>query len=161
MKYVLGVAAALVLSAFTVPAAQAETGFASVALTPTSGWLVGPDGTWKVRGGYAGGFAIDITNRSAVDVDDLYVRVSFPTDELEVTGYEGDHWTCWDVAGGPGVEGVHCQADFLAVPDEAFPTLTLGTKGLQHHTDSIDVYAESAGHDDVHAGVAYEVDTST
>ncbi|ANZ37685.1 hypothetical protein BBK82_18120 [Lentzea guizhouensis] len=154
-------AAALLLSAVAVPAAQAETGFASVELTPTSGWLVQSNGTWNIRGGYAGGFAIDVTNQSAGDVDDLHLRISFPTDKLEVTGYEGDHWTCWDVAGGPGVEGVHCQADFLAVPQEAFPTLTLGTKGHQHHTDTLDVYAESGGHDEVHAGVAYKVDIST
>lgn len=67
-----------------------------------------------------------------------------------------------DVVGDPGVEGVHCRTNgFLAVPDEAFPTLTLHTQGLDHHGNTLDSYAETAGEDDAHTGVPHGIDMST
>jgi hypothetical protein len=161
VKHVLGLAAALLLSASSVPAAHADGGWASVEMTPAEGWKVLPTGYWYMRGGWPGAVDIAVANRSGKDVGDLYVRISFPPDKLEVTGYEGDHWRCWDVVGQPGAEGVHCVADgFLAVPGEAFPKLRIKTVGREHHTDTLDVYAETSG-DTAHAGVPYRIDLST
>ncbi|MCP2248929.1 hypothetical protein [Lentzea aerocolonigenes] len=163
MKRVLGIATALLmLSASAVPATAAESGWASVEMTPVEGWKVLQTGYWYMRGGWPGTIDIDITNRSSHDVSDLYVRLSFPPDKLEVTGYEGDYWTCWDVVGHPGYEGLHCTTDgFLAVPDETFPTLKVHTKGREHHTDTLDVYAETTGEYSAHTGVPYRIDLST
>ncbi|MET8756684.1 hypothetical protein [Lentzea sp. NPDC004782] len=163
MKYVLGAAAALVLAATAAPAAIAGSGWAGVELNTVSGWYpLQPNGRWYIRGGMPGSFSVDVTNRSDHDVSDLYLRISFPPSKLEVVGYEGDHWDCWDVEGGPGVEGVHCRtAGFLAGPGKSFPTLLVRTMGREHHTDTLDVYAETAGEVDAHAGVPYSVDLST
>ncbi|MFD4644022.1 hypothetical protein ACFWN2_42405 [Lentzea sp. NPDC058436] len=162
MKRVLGVASALLLSAsVTTSAGAAETGWAGVELTPSAGWKVLQSGYWSMRGGWPGTFDINITNRSDRDVTDLHVRISLPPKKLAVTGYEGEYWRCWDVEGGAGAEGVHCAAAFIAVPGEAFPTLKVHTNGLEHHSDTIDVYAESSGTEATHAGVPYRIDLST
>ncbi|GHH38034.1 hypothetical protein GCM10017774_27810 [Lentzea cavernae] len=130
-------------------------------MTPSEGWTVLQTGYWSMRGGFQGTFDVNITNRSDRDVSDLHLHISLPPAKLAVTGWEGDYWRCWNVEGGAGAEGVHCAADFLAVPGEAFPTLKVHTKGLEHHTDSIDLYAESRGAEPAHAGVPYRIDLST
>ncbi|MET9228806.1 hypothetical protein [Lentzea sp. NPDC003310] len=162
MKYALGMAAALTLSLAVVSPASAEPDFATVTLTKVSGWYGTP--TWTTRGGSTvrQEFALDITNVAGHDEHGLSVFVSFPTDRLEVTGYEGDGWTCWDVAGGPGAEGIECEQDHLIVHEEAWPTLVVETRAEQIWTqDSIDVYAEANGHEAVHAGQNFRIDTST
>lgn len=164
MKYVLGMTAALALSLTIAPAASAEPGFATVELTKVSGWSGPAGGTWVTRGGFTARqrFDLDITNVVGHDEQGLSVFISFPTDRLEVTGHEGDGWTCWDVDGGPGAEGVQCTQDHLIVHEEAWPTLTVETKAATIWTqDSIDVYAEAGGHEAVHAGQNFMIDTST
>lgn len=161
MKYALGVAAALALSAAFAPAASAEPDFATVALTPVEGWY-GPQ-TWTTRPGYTQEFAVDITNVAGHDEQGLDVFISFPTDRLEVTGHEGEDWNCWDVNGGVGAEGIKCTQNHLIVHEEAWPTLKVRTKVLksEYHLDSIDVYADAGGHDTVHRGQQFLIDTST
>ncbi|USX50785.1 hypothetical protein [Lentzea sp. HUAS12] len=161
MKRLLGVASALLLSTSATSAGAAETGWAGVEMTPSAGWKVLETGYWTMRGGFPATFDVNITNRSDRDVSDLHVRISLPPAKLAVTGWDGEYWRCWSVEGGPGVEGVHCTAAFLAVPGEAFPTLQIHTKGLEHHSDTIDVYAESGGAEASHAGVPYRIDLST
>lgn len=164
MKYVLGMTAALTLSLAVAPPASAEPDFATVTLTKVSGWSGPAGGTWTTRGGTSGRqkFDLVVTNVVGHDEQGLSVFISFPIDRLEVTGYEGDGWDCWDVAEGPGAEGVECTQDHLIVHEEAWPTLTVETKAGSIHTqDSIDVYAEAGGHDAVHAGQSFLIDTST
>ncbi|MFI6099041.1 hypothetical protein ACIA8G_26100 [Lentzea sp. NPDC051213] len=155
-KYVLGVAAALMLSAAAVSPAQAEPGFASIELTRVDGWVqAGPD-YWAMRQNTPGSFAVDITSQAGHDEQGLSVFISFPTDNLEVTGYEGDDWTCWDVNEGLGAEGIRCTQPHLIVHGEAWPTLEVYTLTIRDHTDSIDVYAETDGHQ-AHATQPYSV----
>jgi hypothetical protein len=156
--------AALTLSLTIVPAASAEPDFATVELTKVSGWSGPAGGTWITRGGSTARQKFDLTITNVVGHDELglSVFISFPADRLEVTGHEGDGWTCWDVDGGPGAEGVQCTQDHLIVHEEAWPTLTVETKAATIWTqDSIDVYAEAGGHEAVHAGQNFMIDTST
>ena len=162
MKHVLGLTAALALSLTVVPSASAEPDFATVALTKVSGWSTTTG--WITRGGTNARqkFDLDITNVVGHDEQGLSVFISFPTDRLDVTGYTGDGWDCWDVNDGPGAEGLRCTQDHLIVHEEAWPTLTVETRAGSIHTqDSIDVYAEAGGHDAVHAGQSFLIDTST
>ncbi|WP_394615409.1 hypothetical protein JNUCC0626_37470 [Lentzea sp. JNUCC 0626] len=92
------------------------------------------------------------------DEQGLDVFVSFPTDRLEVTSYEG-----WDVNEGIGAEGIRCTQNHLIVHEEAWPTSKIHTRVIksEYHSDGLDVYAEAGGHAEVHAGQPFLIDTST
>jgi len=164
MKYALGMATALALSSTVAPAATAaEPDFATIKITRVSGWF-GQEEFWTTRGGFVPRqkFAVDITNVVGHDERSLNLFISFPTDRLEVTGYEGDGWTCRDVNEGIGAEGLRCVQDHLIVHEEAWPTLTVETKAEAIWTqDSIDLYAEADGHAAVHVAKPFRIDTST
>ncbi|WP_439661824.1 hypothetical protein ACSHWB_10125 [Lentzea sp. HUAS TT2] len=156
--------AAVALSLAVVPAASAEPDFATVALTKVSGWSGPAGGTWTTRGGTTARqkFDLGVTNVAGHDEQGLSVFLSFPTDRLDVTGYTGDGWDCWDVNDGPGAEGLRCTQDHLIVHEEAWPTLTVETRAFSIWTqDTLDVYAEAGGHDEVHAAQPFLIDTST
>ncbi|MFD4676360.1 hypothetical protein ACFWNN_42025 [Lentzea sp. NPDC058450] len=168
MKTALGVTAALALSVAVLPAASAgpavsaEPDFASIALTPGKGWS--GTGSWSTRPGqYRQEFTVGITNIAGHEERGLDLFVSFPTDRLEVTSYEGRDWNCWDVNDGPGAEGIRCTQNHLIVDKEAWPALKIHTSVVkwEHYNDSIDVYAEAGGHAKVHAGQLFKIDTST
>jgi opacity protein-like surface antigen len=161
LKYVLGMAAALLLSAVAAPAAQAEPDFATVEVKPTTGWapIGDPVDHWYGKSMPAR-FEVKVTNRLH-DEDSVNVRITFPADLIEVTGYDGGDeqygWKCDDVD-----EGLDCTNDkFYAVADEAWPTLTIRTVSYRHHQGSFDVYASADEHPEVHGGFRYVLDTST
>lgn len=165
MKYVLGMTAALALSLMVVPAASAEPDFATIELTKVSGWTGPEGGFWSTRGGMPNArqkFDVDIRNVAGHGEQGLDLFISFPTDRLDVTGYAGDGWNCWDVNEGVGAEGIRCTQDHAVADRQAWPKLTVETKAFSIWTqETIDVYAEADGHAEVHAEQWFVIDTST
>ncbi|WP_285643190.1 hypothetical protein [Lentzea sp. NBRC 102530] len=140
-KHALGTAAALALSVVVARSAAAEPGFATVEFTRVSGWF-GPVTDWTTG-------AAPPPGRSST--------WSSPTWWATTSRASPS-----SVAEGPGAEGLRCEQDHLIVHEEAWPTLTVETRAAAIWTqDSIDVYAEAGGHDAVHAGQNFKIDTST
>jgi hypothetical protein len=102
---------------------------------------------WHADFTYTSEFDVVVTNTGYQLDDDLYV---FLSTTLEVVGYEGSDWDCWDVDG-----GVQCLNQDTTVHDEAWPTLHVETKlgPMGWVPDgTLDAYASSSV-GDAHAGV--------
>jgi hypothetical protein len=118
-----------------------------VDLNAGTGW-VHTNGYWYGSNSGEKTFTVTVTDNHQKNDDTVNVFVSVPTDQLEVMGYDGDDWNCWDVDG-----GIECDNEDTVVPQEAWPvlTVTVDSHGLEV-ADTFDAYANAAngtGHDGV------------
>jgi hypothetical protein len=142
------VAVAVGVSFALAPIAQADPDPSDplrVDLNAGTGW-VSTNGYWYGSEFGEKTFTVTVTDNHGKNDDTVNVFVSLPTDRLEVVGYDGDDWNCWDVAG-----GIECENDDTVVPQQAWPalTVTVDSHGLEV-TDTFDAYANTAngsGHD--------------
>jgi hypothetical protein len=129
-----------------------ESNQLSVELVPGANMSVfdeptyGLEGVWHASFDFTSEFDVVVTNTGYQLDDDLYV---FLSTRLEVVGYDGSDWDCWDVEG-----GIQCLNQDTTVHGEAWPTLHVEAR--QHFgwvpDDTLDAYADSSV-GDAHAGV--------
>jgi hypothetical protein len=145
-------AASVGVSLLLAPAANATIGPLAVRLEAGHGIHVLPDGTW-VGNPYLdyNDFTVRAEDLGKETDEGLFHFVSLPTDQIEVIGYEGDRWECWDVDG-----GIDCTNPDTVVLGEQWPSLTVQYRSLGKEVqDTLDVYGENETLGKDHFGVAY------
>ncbi|TWP45191.1 hypothetical protein FKR81_39605 [Lentzea tibetensis] len=158
-------AAAACLAVAVLPASAAERpSFAesgerppvSIELTPGKGVAINKTyGYWEARS--SAEFSVKVTDKGDGDLDEMDAYVFVPA-EVEVTGFSGEGWDCWDVEG-----GIECHTGHLVVPGEAWPTLTVRNQVHSHMNEpgAIEVWVTTGRYGWAGERVPFKTNTST